>query len=321
MNESAVRQSAEVVRSSAPDLAIATRGLRKVFDGKVAVRGLTLEVPRGEIFGFLGPNGAGKSTSLKMLLGLVTPTRGQAMVLGHPAGDVRTRARIGFLPEHFRFYDWLTAAELLRLHGRLYGMSHARLRQRVPELLELVGLTEHTSKRLRDFSKGMMQRIGLAQALLNDPELIFLDEPTSGLDPAGRRLVRDIIKAQRERGATVLLNSHLLSEVEVTCDRVAFIKHGEVIETRELNSLLEAQTTVQVRAANLTAEMAAGVEQWASSVSLQDHQLTLSVGSREALPQVLRYLVSRGAEVYEFTPQRLSLEDRFLEIVGDDGGL
>ncbi len=303
------------------ELAIATRGLRKVYEGTVAVRSLTLEVQRGEIFGFLGPNGAGKSTSVKMLLGLVKPTRGQATVLGHAAGDVRTRAKIGFLPEHFRFYDWLSAGELLRLHGRLYGMSRASLRQKIPELLELVGLTEHAGKHLRDFSKGMLQRIGLAQALLNDPQLIFLDEPTSGLDPAGRRLVRDIIKAQRQRGATVLLNSHLLSEVEITCDRVAFIKHGEVIETRELNSLLEGQTTVQVRAANLTPEMAAGVEKWAASVSLQDHQLTLSVSSREALPEVLRYLVSRGAEVYEFPPQRQSLEERFLEIVGSEGGL
>ena len=320
-NESASTAWGQTQSSPSPDLAIATSGLRKVFDGKVAVRSLTLKVPRGEIFGFLGPNGAGKSTSLKMLLGLVAPTRGQATVLGQPAGDVRTRRKIGFLPEHFRFYDWLTSAELLRLHGRLYGMSHASLRSKVPELLDLVGLAEHAGKRLRDFSKGMLQRIGLAQALLNDPELIFLDEPTSGLDPAGRRLVRDLIKAQRQRGATVLLNSHLLSEVEITCDRVAFIKHGEVIETRELNSLLDEQTIVHVRAANLTQEMAAGVEKWASSVALRDHHLTLSVSSRETLPQVLRYLVSRGAEVYEFTPQRLSLEDRFLEIVGSDGGL
>ena len=308
-------------RPPAAELAIATRGLRKVFDTKVAVRNLTLEVPRGEIFGFLGPNGAGKSTSLKMLLGLVRPTRGQALVLGHPAGEVRTRARIGFLPEHFRFYDWLTGAELLRLHGRLYGMPHAALRSKVPQLLDLVGLAEHAGKRLRDYSKGMLQRIGLAQALLNDPDLIFLDEPTSGLDPAGRRVVRDIIKAQRQRGATVLLNSHLLSEVEITCDRVAFLKHGEVVETRDLNSLLQEQTTVKVRAANLSPEITAGLEQWASSVTLQDNQLTFSVASRASLPQVVRYLVSRGAEIYEFTPQHLSLEDRFLEIVGSDGGL
>jgi ABC-2 type transport system ATP-binding protein len=200
----------------------------------VAVEGLTLEVRRGEVFGFLGPNGAGKSTSIKMLLGLVVPTGGEATVLSSPAGDVETRRKIGFLPEHFRFYDWLTATELLYLHGRLYAMAAALLRERVPALLDLVGLAPHRDRRLGDFSKGMLQRLGLAQALLNDPELIFLDEPTSGLDPVGRRLVRDIIKAQRSRGATVFLNSHLLSEVEVTCDRVAFIKRGEVLETRRL---------------------------------------------------------------------------------------
>jgi ABC-2 type transport system ATP-binding protein len=202
-----------MTRSS--DLAIRTRGLRKVFSGKVAVRNLTLDVPRGEVFGFLGPNGAGKSTSVKMLLGLVFPTSGEAEILGRPPGDAKGRRKVGFLPEHFRFYDWLTSAELLELHGRLYGMSQSALRERIPALLDLVGLTPHRDKRLQDFSKGMLQRIGLAQALLNDPELIFLDEPTSGLDPLGRRMVRDIIKAQRDRGATVLLNSHLLGEVEI----------------------------------------------------------------------------------------------------------
>jgi ABC-2 type transport system ATP-binding protein len=303
------------------DLAISTRGLRKVFGQKVAVRNLSLDVPRGEVFGFLGPNGAGKSTSVKMLLGLVKPTCGKASILGRPAGEVATRRKIGFLPEHFRFYDWLTGAELLRLHGRLYGVSHSALRQKVPALLDLVGLAEHQGKRLRDFSKGMLQRIGLAQTLLNDPELIFLDEPTSGLDPVGRRLVRDIIKAQRERGATVLLNSHLLSEVEITCDRVAFIKHGEVLETRELQSLLEEQTTVSVRAKRLSAEILDGLEQFASSIRQEGDQLSLSVASTSALPEILRYLVSRGADVYQFTPQRLSLEERFLEIVGSDGGL
>ena len=306
---------------SASDLAISTRGLRKVFGDKVAVRNLALDVPRGEVFGFLGPNGAGKSTSVKMLLGLVKPTAGKAAVLGKPCGDVPTRRKIGFLPEHFRFYEWLTGTELLGLHGRLYGMTHAELRTRVPALLELVGLSAHQDKRVHDFSKGMLQRIGLAQALLNDPELIFLDEPTSGLDPVGRRLVRDIIKQQRERGATVLLNSHLLSEVEITCDRVAFIKHGEVLETRELNGLLEEQTSVSVRAARLSQATLAGLEQFASDIHCEGEQLRFSVTSSSALPEIMRYLVERGADVYQFTPQRLSLEERFLEIVGSDGGL
>jgi len=303
------------------DLAIRTRGLRKVFGGKVAVRNLDLEVPRGEVFGFLGPNGAGKSTSVKMLVGLVFPTSGQAEILGSPAGDVKTRGKVGFLPEHFRFYDWLTGAELLKLHGRLYGMSHSTLRERIPALLDLVGLTPHCDKRLGDYSKGMLQRIGLAQALLNEPELIFLDEPTSGLDPFGRRLVRDIIKAQRDRGATVLLNSHLLGEVEITCDRVAFLKHGEVVETRQLNAESEEQTTVVIRAAKVTAEVRSGLSQWASSVRWEGERLTLSLPSSARLPEVVRYLAAQGADLYEVTPQRLSLEERFLEIVGSDGGL
>ena len=175
------------------------------------------------------------------------------------------RRKVGFLPEHFRFYDWLTAAEFLKLHGRLYGMPHTALRERVPAMLEMVGLLPHQKKQLRNFSKGMLQRIGLAQALLNEPDLIFLDEPTSGLDPPGSPTRRDIIKAQRQRGATVLLNSHLLGEVEITCDRVAFIKNGEVIETRDLHDAGEQITSVSVRAANLTAETATGLSQWTSS--------------------------------------------------------
>jgi ABC-2 type transport system ATP-binding protein len=303
------------------DLAISTRRLRKVFGGKVAVRNLSLEVSRGEVFGFLGPNGAGKSTSVNMLLGLVAPSSGTAAILGRPAGDAETRAKVGFLPEHFRFYDWLTSVELLMLHGRLYGISHAELRRRVPGLLDRVGLTPHRDRRLRDFSKGMLQRIGLAQALLNDPDLIFLDEPTSGLDPFGRRLVRDIIQSQRERGATVLLNSHLLSEVEISCDRVAFVKEGEVVETRELNSSLEEPTGVIIRAADVSRDAVAALQSLARSVRIEGEHIVLSVSSTRVLPQIVRCLVEKGAQVYEVTPQRLSLEERFLEIVGSDGGL
>ena len=304
-----------------PELAIQTHSLRKVFGHKIAVEGLTLEVRRGEIFGFLGPNGAGKSTSVKMLLGLVGPTAGQAMVLGRPVGDVEVRRRVGFLPEHFRFYDWLTAEELLRVHGRLYGMARARLAERISTLLELVGLSEHRRQRLREFSKGMLQRIGLAQALLNEPELVILDEPTSGLDPGGRRLVRDIIKAQRERGAAVLLNSHLLGEVEVTCDRVAFIKHGRVLDSRRLDALAAGETRVRLRAGNMNGEILNGLARWTSAVSPNGHRYTLTVSSADVLPEITRYLVAQGVDLYELTPERKSLEDLFLEIVGTEGGL
>ncbi len=303
------------------ELAISTQHLRKVFRDKVAVRALTLDVRRGEVFGFLGPNGAGKSTSVKMLLSLVKPTAGRAQVLGQAIGDRATRAKVGFLPEHFRFYDWLTPAELLHVHGGLYGVPPKTLRERVPALLETVGLAIHRDKQLRDFSKGMLQRIGLAQALINEPDLIFLDEPTSGLDPIGRRLVRDIIKAQRERGATVFLNSHLLSEVEVTCDRVAFIKAGEVIEVRQMSEFEENHNKVRARVVSMRESTLQGLHDWASEVQFDGAHLHLKLVSPDLAPRVVRYLVEQGTEVYEFTPQRFSLEDRFLEILGRDEGL
>lgn len=285
------------------------------------MRNLSLSVPRGEIFGFLGPNGAGKSTSIKMLLGLVSPSGGEAFVLGAPSGDVEIRRKIGFLPEDFRFYQWLTATELLEFHGRLCGMDAGKLRERVPYLLDLVGLAPHQGKRLQGFSKGMLQRIGLAQALIHDPEVIFLDEPTSGLDPMGRRLVRDIIRAQRDRGATVFLNSHLLSEIEVTCDQVVFIRDGEIVTTRDLRSHQDEKVRVTVRARKLTPQTVAGLSQWAKCSPLDGESLTLTANSREELPEILGYLVQSGSAPFEFTPQRISLEDLFMEIVGEDRGL
>jgi ABC-2 type transport system ATP-binding protein len=287
----------------------------------VAVGNLSLSVRRGEIFGFLGPNGAGKSTSIKMLLGLVKPSGGEAFILGAPAGDVEIRRKIGFLPEDFRFYPWLTAAELLDLHGRLSGVPRETLRDRVPALVDLVGLTPHRDKRLQEFSKGMLQRIGLAQALIHEPELIFLDEPTSGLDPMGRRVVRDIIRAQRDRGATVFLNSHILSEIEITCDEVVFIRDGEVVTSRDLRKQNGEEVRVVVHARKLTQEAIAGLARWSTSTVADDEQLTLTTRSQDVLPDILRHLVAAGADVYQFTPQRLSLEDLFMKIMGEDRGL
>ncbi|MBI5304377.1 MAG: ABC transporter ATP-binding protein [Chloroflexi bacterium] len=303
--------------------AIETTILRKEFGTNIAVRGLTLQVEQGEVFGFLGPNGAGKTTSIKMLLGLVTPTTGRATLLGAPLGNRAMRAQMGFLPEHFRFHEWLTAREFLDIHGQLYGMAAARLKTRMAELLDLVGLTPFRDKQLRTFSKGMLQRIGLAQALLNDPKLVFLDEPTSGLDPVGRRLVRDIIRDLRARGTTVFLNSHLLSEVEITCDRVAFIKHGEVVTVRELKTLVgdRGAIHVELRASGLTPEILAGLSEWGSDIRADGEHVTLTVQDDAAVPDMARYLVARDVKIYALTPQKLSLEDLFIQIVGTDGGL
>src|SRR6478735_1439987 len=230
-----------------PDLVIETTELRKVYGSKIAVDDLTLQVPRGEVFGFLGPNGAGKSTSVKMLLGLVAPSSGDARVLGRPPSHPAAMARVGFLPEHFRFHEWLQAAELLDMHGRLYGMDAGTRRRRIPVLLEQVGLADQAGRQLGRFSKGMLQRIGLAQALLNEPQLVFLDEPTSALDPFGRLLVRGVIHDLKARGTTIFLNSHLLGEVEATCDRVSFIKEGRVLRTLALHELEAGLLHVELR--------------------------------------------------------------------------
>lgn len=307
-------------------LPIEARHLRKVFGDQVAVSDLTLTVERGEVFGFLGPNGAGKTTCVKMLLGLIAPTAGQGQLFGHALGDPRGRTKVGFLPEHFRFHDWLQAAEFLQLHADLYRIPHDVARRRIPQLLELVDLSAHATKKLRAFSKGMLQRIGLAQALLNEPVLVFLDEPTSGLDPAGRRLVRDVIRSLRDEGTTVFLNSHLLSEVEVTCDRVAFIRRGEVVRVSTLQGLAEGELSVQIRA-RPPAEwdgrwdgVIEGLRQWSPHVRAEGERIWLSLPGEADLPAVNRYLVAQGVDVYELAPQRQSLEEVFMQLVGTEVG-
>jgi ABC-2 type transport system ATP-binding protein len=256
-----------------------------------------------------------------MLLGLVAPTSGKGSLLGMPIGDRATLARVGFLPEHFRFQDWLTAGEFLGLHGELLGMAGPALNSRRDELLERVGLAPFRNKLLRTFSKGMLQRIGLAQALLSHPALVFLDEPTSGLDPVGRRLVRDVIRELREEGTCVFLNSHLLSEIEVTCDRVAFIQHGEVVRSLRLDSLDGNQSVVTIRASGLTPAIVAEMSRWGRDIQANGEQLTLTIHNEASIPEINRYLVAQGAHVFAISPSRLSLEDIFIETVGKDGGL
>jgi ABC-2 type transport system ATP-binding protein len=302
------------------DLAVETHGLRKRYQTKLAVADLSLSVKRGEVFGFLGPNGAGKTTSLKMLLGLVTPSAGRATVLGSRLGDRASRAKVGFLPEHFRFQDWLTGRELLRFHGRLYGLGGADLERRADRLLERVDLTDAAHRKLREYSKGMVQRIGLAQALINDPDLVFLDEPTSGLDPLGRLLVRDVIRELREKGTAVFLNSHLLGEVEITCDRVVFIKAGRTIRELTLGdtaSMLDVELRLGphdgVPLDGLAAFATAPLE-W----SPDGERVRLRVANDEALPAIARWVVERNIALYAMRPGRPSLEALFLEIMGED---
>jgi ABC-2 type transport system ATP-binding protein len=302
-----------------PAPAIVTENLRKRYGRKVAVEGLTLTVGQGEVFGFLGPNGAGKTTAVKMMLGLTRPTAGETQLLGAPQGDWRVRRKVGFLPEHFRFHEWLRADEFLDVHSQLYGMSKAERRTRVPELLNLVALERDAERKLGQFSKGMLQRIGLAQALLNQPKLLFLDEPTSGLDPLGRRLVRDIIRRQRDQGTTVFLNSHLLSEVEVTCDRVAFIDQGTVIRVADLHTMVEGETEVELRLGQVTPALLEGLGQFGRDARSDGDKVTLFVKEEAQLPAIAQWIVKQDVALYALTPRRLSLEEMFVRVVGKEG--
>ena len=299
------------------DVAIQTRGLRKRFGSNLAVSDLSLSIRRGEVFGFLGPNGAGKTTSIKMLLGLVEPTSGTATLLGAPLGDRHTRGRIGFLPEHFRFHDSLTGRELLRVHGRLYGLRGAPLERRIEALLARVDLLDAAHRPLRQFSKGMVQRAGLAQALIGEPELVFLDEPTSGLDPLGRVLVRELIDELRARGATVFLNSHLLGEVEATCDRVVFVKQG-----RTVHELSLADTTpsfdVELKIDRNDDATLAGLRAFGRDIRLQSGVISLRVSATEVVPEIARWLVGQGIGIHSLGSRRKSLEEWFIEVMGDD---
>ena len=311
-------QAPGVAQAPSRPLAIETHGLRKVYGGKVAVEDVTIAVPEGEVFGFLGPNGAGKSTTVKMLLGLVFPTAGDARILGQPLGAVAAKRRIGFLPEQFRFHEWLRADEFLGLHGELAGLSRAERRRRIPEALELVGLAGRGRDRLRTYSKGMLQRVGLAQALLGDPALVFLDEPTSALDPIGRREVRDIIRELKARGMTVFLNSHLLGEVESVCDRVAIIDRGRIVRLGALDDLLRESLALDLTLGACDDATLRLIEEYGAIEAREADRLRVRLDDLGDVPRLVAALVHAGVAVYGVTPHRRSLEDVFLGSV--EGG-
>ena len=305
-------------QSSVAVPALETIGLRKAYRGTVVLHDLSLTVEPGEVFGFLGPNGAGKTTTVKILMGLVRPTSGTATIFGLPAGDREARRRVGYLPENFRFHDWLTGAALLDFHGRLAGLSGAERRARIPEVIARVGLAGRGDERIRNYSKGMTQRIGLAQAIFHKPDLVLLDEPTSALDPVGRREVRDLIRSLRDDGITVLLNSHLLSEVELVCDRVAIIDRGRVVRSGRLEDLLGATTTIRVTVDRVDTDLQAMLDRFARVIAVDGNTLTLAVDDVEVAPQVASAVVGGGYRLYGMVPVHRSLEDVFVDLV--EGG-
>jgi len=310
-----VSASAEIVRVD--DLVKDVRpgfGLRK----KRILDGISFRVREREIFGFIGPNGAGKTTTLKVLMGLIRATSGKASILGHDVSEITFRRQIGFLPEQPYFYDYLTGREILHFYATLSGVSQGRRERRVAELLELVGLSAAANTRLRSYSKGMLQRIGIAQALVHDPQVVFLDEPMSGLDPVGRKEVRDIILRLRAEGKTVFMSTHILSDVEMVCDRVAIIVNGRIRYEGAVDEFLHAgEPKADLVLASLPAETAARLEeQFGARLRGLGERIELRIAEKDS-SEVLRVALDAGAEVISVTPHRVSLESIFLSTVNE----
>jgi len=293
--------------------AIETRELRKQYGRIVALADLTMTVRRGEVFGFLGPNGAGKTTAVKLLLGLSRPSAGEGRVLGAPLGEVSARRRIGYLPELFRYQGWMTAREVLALHCELAHLPRSDWETEIREAVELVGLSERSNGRVETFSKGMQQRLGLAVALLGRPDLVVLDEPTSALDPLGRQDVREIIGSLRARGATVFLNSHLLTEVERVCDRVAIVDRGRIVAELSMRELLE-ENGVRIRVTGLSDARA--VAGRFGPTRRDGEWLVVDAIADGQVPALVAELVAGGGAVHAVVPSRHSLEERFLSLLG-----
>jgi ABC-2 type transport system ATP-binding protein len=302
---------------------IRTEKLGKVFvtgfkrQKVVALEGLTMEVKKGEVFGFLGPNGAGKTTTLKILVGLIYPTTGRAWIMGSALGDVHVKGRLGFLPEQPYFYDYLTAAEFLDFYGRLFGIGHRQRRARIDELLSRVGLSQFRTLQLRKFSKGMLQRIGIAQALINDPELVIFDEPMSGLDPIGRKEVRDIIMGLKEQGKTIFFSTHILPDVEVICDRVGILVKGRLRATGTVDELLGG---MKARSTEMTVEGLSGGDlaalgSLAGSMVVRGPQAVAFFDDPEKARKAKELVCVRGGEIISLIPHKGSLEDIFVEEV------
>jgi len=282
-----------------------------------ALNDLSIEVKKGEVFGFLGPNGAGKTTTLKILMGLIYPTSGKAWIMGKELGDISVKHKVGFLPEQPYFYEYLTAEEFLDFYGRLFGMPKAERVKRIRELLEAVGLTDARTRQLRRFSKGMLQRVGIAQALINDPELVVLDEPMSGLDPIGRKEVRDIILNLRDRGKTIFFSTHILPDVEVICDSVCILVGGELRASGAVHDLVGGLQTrsVEMAVEGLGEAGLARLSELANNVVVHGVQATAFFGDEVKAKAAKSFVCGSGAEIISLTPHKGSLEDIFVREV------
>jgi ABC-2 type transport system ATP-binding protein len=294
---------------------IETRDLVKHYGSITALNGVSLRVSAGEIYGLLGQNGAGKTTLIKILLGITKPSSGDARLLDEPVGTTAIRARIGYLPEDHHFPDYHSAASLMRYYGDLLGVPHAQLRKSIPEYLELVGLKGRMDSKIRTYSKGMKQRLGIAQALFHKPSVIFLDEPTDGVDPVGRKEIRGILQKLKEQGTTIFINSHLLGEVELICDRVAIVQRGEVIREGDMSTLLEQKGVYEIGLGEGQVMPVQEIEAQGYSVSRAGDKWLVQLKDGQNIEPVLDLLRFKGLNVRHMAEKRVSLEDLFIQAV------
>ena len=306
---------------------IEVSGLRKQYRssfGKpkiTALDGIDFHVKEGELFGLLGPNGAGKTTTVKILLGLTHATAGTATVCGLPVRNAESRRSVGYLPEGHKIPNYLTARQALSIFGRMSGMTSADIAKRIPHLLDQVRMTQWADVRIKKFSKGMTQRLGLACAMVHAPQVLLLDEPTDGVDPVGRREIRDILRAEADRGVAVLLNSHLLSEIERTCDRVAVLRDGKVAAFGSVNDLTQKSATYKMVASPIDDSLVASFRESGAGVERVNGHMVLSVADVQHLNALVDQLRSRGGVLSELTPVRSTLEDVFVDLVRAEEGV
>ena len=310
--------SSSAARGNGP--VIETRGLTKIYSRSVrALDGLDLSVQAGELVGFLGPNGAGKTTTVHLLIGTARPTAGSATVLGRPAGDREARRWLGYLPEQFQFQGFLTPRTLLDFHARLLGLPPEDRKARSAELIRIVGLEAETNRALKTFSKGMLQRVGLAQALLGRPSLLLLDEPTSGLDPIGTRNVRNLLLWLKEQGVSVFLNSHLLSEVELVCDRVAILNRGRIVGQGRVDEIIRPVNAVRFRARDLPDAGIARLREIATELTHeQDGWWRAALRDPGDVPLLAQTVVECGGRLEALVPEHETLEEAFMRLVAQD---
>jgi ABC-2 type transport system ATP-binding protein len=302
---------------------IQTEELRKVYGSGsrriTALDGVSLRVEPGEVFGLLGPNGAGKTTIVKVLLGLTHPTSGSARLCGLPASDPESRRRVGYLPEGHRFPGYLTARQTLSVFGQMSGMDGATLRKRTPELLARVRLSQWADVRVKKFSKGMTQRLGLAAALIHEPDVLLLDEPTDGVDPVGRREIRDLLQEEASRGRSILLNSHLLSEIERTCGRVAVLRSGKIAAEGRIDELTSTGPRYRLVADGVDERVIAAMRETGASIDRVNGHFDLTARDLEQVNAVIDRLRAGGARLQELSPVKSSLEDVFVDLVKAGG--